>query len=1020
MSERLLGALIAFLLLFSLWPGASSQEIPDSDFTFDRYHESDEIAAELGRISEDYPNITQLLAIGQTYEGRNILALRITDNPLEEEADEPDVLIMGAHHANELPSAEVPMFITEFLVGNYESNSTVSELVDARDIWIVPLVNPDGRDYALNSDPSWRKNRARIDANGDGILEGTGVDLNRNYGHLWGLEGASDIASASNYCGPSAFSEEETGAIKALAEGQNFELSLSYHTYGQLVYYPWGNSIDTLHPREDVLRAIAADMANMTGYTAMEGKDAYYTTGDSDDWLYADCSTLPFTVELGTQYAVPDSEILALCQKNLGAALYAIEVSAEPEEVLLPEWTVMVYMSADADTGLAAEALVDLNGMEVTGSTADMNLIALYDGRGSGDSILYRVGKDPHGYDSDIVSAVLDDSGAVIDPVTRELEMSDPAVMHDFVSWTTENYPAQKYLLSIWGHGDGVLSTFIPDKGAGMEISEISQALEGFELDIVGFDTCSLGHFEVAQELVGIADIMIGSEALEPLAGWDYWTSPQKLAEDPDMEPSELATIIVRDYIDDVTATYITQAAIDLHVFSDSFLPRLNDFVNVSLDFAYSEHKKIWNARNGTDTFVIEQDAVDLYQFLENLEAQNVSEPVMRRVSALREIESGLVIANGTGSSHPYSNAMAVYFPLLDRAVPSEYLGLDFAVHRWDEYLQGTKAPAERPFITSTTAAEVTNTAGPYWVTATVSGNATFTDITVFYRVNGGELHGIDAGTADGLLVSDPRIPGQVNGSVIEYFFLDVTNNITEPYEIKWGGTDYLRIVVNASCDLSVSGIATEPEEAAAGNVTRFSVNCSNAGPEPVTANITLTAIGEDGTELIGWELVHLGAGQYAVVVFNWTAEAGNWNMTASATQTAVFDRDPGNQNMSVWVNVTGPGMTGSDFLIKNWTWLLGLVLIWTFASLIISYKLRELRRNRSAAARRSIAAAREFLRTAEEFGGDISEANGLLLRAELACSQGEYQKCGRIVKMARESAMNAVGSKGGVSETSK
>lgn len=1014
MMRHFAALVMASVIIASLWPGASSQEIPDTDFTFDRYHESDEIAAELGRISEDYPNITQLLAIGQTYEGRNILALRITDNPLEEEADEPDVLIMGAHHANELPSAEVPMYIIEFLVGNYESNSTVSELVDARDIWVVPLVNPDGRDYSLSSDPSWRKNRARIDANGDGILEGIGVDLNRNYGHLWGLEGTSDIASASNYCGPSAFSEAETRAIKALAEAQNFELSLSYHTYGELIYYPWGNSIDTLHPREDVLRTIASDMANLTGYTAMEGKDAYLTTGDSDDWLYSDCSTLPFTVELATQYAVPDSEILALCQKNLGAALYAIEISAEPEEVLLPEWTVMVYMSADADIGLAAEALVDLNGMEVTGSTSEMNLVALYDGRGAGDSLLYHVEKDSHGYDSDIISTILDDSGAIIDPVTRELDMSDPTVLHDFVSWTIENYTAQKYLLSIWGHGDGVLSTFIPDKGAGMEISEISQALEGFELDIVGFDTCSLGHFEVAQELVGIADIMIGSEALEPLAGWDYWTSPQKLAADPAMEPRELATTIVLDYLDEETASYITQAAIDLHVFKDEFLPLLNDFVNVSLDFAYSDHKKIWDARNGTDTFVIEQDAVDIYQFLERLEAQNVSEPVMRRISALREIEGELVIANGTGTAHPYSNAMAVYFPLLGNAVPAEYLGLEFAENRWDEYLQGTKAPSERSFITSTTAAEVTNTAGPYWVNASVSGNATFPDIQVFYRVNGGEFHGLDTSTADGLLVSDPRIPGQANGSVIEYFFLDVAYNVTEPYEIKWGGTDYLRIVVNASCDFSVTGIAAEPQEAVAGNVTRFSVNCSNAGPEPVTANITLTATGDDGPEIIGWKIVYLGAGQYVVAEFNWTAEAGNWNISATTTQTAVFDRDPGNQNMSAWVNVTGPGMTGSDFLVDNWVWLLGLVLIWTFASLIINYKLKELRRNRSAAARRSIAAAREFLKTAEEFGGDISEANDLLSKAELACSQGEYQKSGRIVKMARESAMDAVGRKGG------
>jgi murein tripeptide amidase MpaA len=190
MRGHFLVALISLALILSPWPIIRSQTQVTRSVTFSAYNSYADIKGELDRISNYYSNFTALRTIGTTWEGRDIMALRVTDNPLLNE-DEPDLLIMGGHHGNELPSVEVPLYILEFLVGNYSTNGTVRKLVDTRDIWFVPLVNPDGREYTLSGQGEWRKNRRPIDLDGDGIPEGTGVDLNRNYGHLWGQQGTS-------------------------------------------------------------------------------------------------------------------------------------------------------------------------------------------------------------------------------------------------------------------------------------------------------------------------------------------------------------------------------------------------------------------------------------------------------------------------------------------------------------------------------------------------------------------------------------------------------------------------------------------------------------------------------------------------------------------------------------------------------------------------------------------------------------------------------------------------------------
>lgn len=282
-----------------------------------RYHTYNEVVNELKSYHNNYPNITHLEVIGTTYEGRKIYALKISDNP-EVNEDEPAVLYMGLHHAREWISTEIPIAIIDKLLKGYNQDNEIKKLVNNREIWVVPLLNPDGLEYSQFT-ADWRKNRK---PNGDGTF---GVDLNRNYGYKWGLVGASNYPGSGTYMGPSAFSELETKTIRDLAIREKFIASISYHSYGQLILYPWSYTSNKKAPDYEILSDLAKGMSAFNGYKPIQSAGLYPAAGDSDDWLYSKCSTLSFTIELGSTFVPPEGEVDSICDKNVKAALYLLK-----------------------------------------------------------------------------------------------------------------------------------------------------------------------------------------------------------------------------------------------------------------------------------------------------------------------------------------------------------------------------------------------------------------------------------------------------------------------------------------------------------------------------------------------------------------------------------------------------------------------------------------------------------------------------------------------------------------------
>ncbi|MDH3648844.1 MAG: M14 family zinc carboxypeptidase [Saprospiraceae bacterium] len=224
----------------------------------------------------------------QTYEGRPIHWLRISDNPDRNE-DEPEILYTALHHAREPVSLTQLIYFMWYVLENYEKDQSIKFLLDNTELYFLPCINPDGYVYNQTTHPQggglWRKNRRD---NEDGTF---GVDLNRNYGFKWGLDnvGSSDNSQSEVYRGPSPFSEPETQAVRAFVLEHDFKIALNYHTYGGFLIYPYGYTDD---PVEDVktYQELALLLTRENRYVYGTGLEtvSYFTNGDADDWMYGD------------------------------------------------------------------------------------------------------------------------------------------------------------------------------------------------------------------------------------------------------------------------------------------------------------------------------------------------------------------------------------------------------------------------------------------------------------------------------------------------------------------------------------------------------------------------------------------------------------------------------------------------------------------------------------------------------------------------------------------------------------
>ena len=295
------------------------------------YHTLSEMMAVLDDMRAKFPNLITARADAsdtiETWEGRKIQYVKISDNPDTNEA-EPEVLYDALHHAREPNGASQMLFFMWYLLENYATDPEIQYIVNNSELYFIPCVNPDGYVYNETTDPQgggyWRKNR-RI--NGAGAF---GVDLNRNYGYFWGNDnsGSSPNPQSDTYRGPSAFSEPETRTIRDFVLAHDFVLSQNYHTFSNLLIYPWAYNNQLADPSLAILAKLLTRENNYKTGTAIETV-GYNVNGNSDDWVYAVGGALAFTPEVGTTGFWPQPEEIEDLNRenvwqNLSTALCAL------------------------------------------------------------------------------------------------------------------------------------------------------------------------------------------------------------------------------------------------------------------------------------------------------------------------------------------------------------------------------------------------------------------------------------------------------------------------------------------------------------------------------------------------------------------------------------------------------------------------------------------------------------------------------------------------------------------------
>ncbi|HRZ80549.1 MAG TPA: M14 family zinc carboxypeptidase, partial [bacterium] len=243
------------------------------------YYDLDQIYERVDGLEKSSGGRAQVFVIGRSIEDREIKAVRISKN--NSDADLPEILLAGTHHAREWISYEVPLSIAEFIVENMDSNPYVSDILERSVIWLVPVLNPDGYVYSRDQERYWRYNR-RI--NPDMTV---GVDLNRNYDSSW--------MQVEYVHGTGPFSEPETVAIRDLMKNsfekpfengiKSLDGLITYHSYGQMILYPPGSTNDPAE-KSEYYNELASKMAELTFsecgsvYLVMQTSGLYFTFGE--------------------------------------------------------------------------------------------------------------------------------------------------------------------------------------------------------------------------------------------------------------------------------------------------------------------------------------------------------------------------------------------------------------------------------------------------------------------------------------------------------------------------------------------------------------------------------------------------------------------------------------------------------------------------------------------------------------------------------------------------------------------
>ncbi len=296
-------------------------------------------------LAAKYPGVTKLVRIGTTLQGREILALKVTQGARgQRDGRRPAVLFSATQHAREWIATEIDRRLMYHYIEAWanEDPKTV-KLLQSTELWFVPVMNPDGYQYSFDVERLWRKNLRDNDGDGQTTIA-DGVDPNRNYPEhfKYDEEGSSKIISSQTYRGPGPASERETQAIMGLSDRVGFEFNVNYHSNGRWLLYPEGWQVGSPTADDPIYFALSGnlDRPAIAGFHPGLSSDVLYVTnGEANDFMHKRGGALAWTPELSPGcptcgFVFPDDPALVQeeFERNLPFAESVANSATDPDD----------------------------------------------------------------------------------------------------------------------------------------------------------------------------------------------------------------------------------------------------------------------------------------------------------------------------------------------------------------------------------------------------------------------------------------------------------------------------------------------------------------------------------------------------------------------------------------------------------------------------------------------------------------------------------------------------------------
>jgi len=280
MPERQLDQAALLSYDYEILPREWGELLPENSKGAGYYYDPDENWAFWCTLAEDYSDLSDTpVSMGQSYESRDIYMIRMTSPTT---GYKPPIYFSSLIHAREPGGNSVLIDFAMWLTSNYDGGDTrAAYILDNSTVYFVPIANPDGYVYNMPNGGNQRKNM--------NFTLGDGVDLNRNWGYMWGYDdsGSSPNPGDETYRGTSAFSEPETQVQRDFIIDLEPIAAMNYHTYGGYLLYPWGYE-DILAPDNDLFVGWSEAMTAVNNYSyGTAWQILYNVNGENNDWAYS-------------------------------------------------------------------------------------------------------------------------------------------------------------------------------------------------------------------------------------------------------------------------------------------------------------------------------------------------------------------------------------------------------------------------------------------------------------------------------------------------------------------------------------------------------------------------------------------------------------------------------------------------------------------------------------------------------------------------------------------------------------